>query len=103
MKITAHDLVRFGVIDSVVPEPAGGAHREPAAAVAATGEAIANALMELRGLDRETIRRQRREKFLAIGRNLGRAGAWRQPIYPGFTMGLAALPSIPICLADATS
>ena len=75
MKITAQDMVRFGVIDSVVPEPAGGAHREPAAAVAATGEAIANALMELRGLDRETIRRQRREKFLAIGRNLGRAGA----------------------------
>jgi acetyl-CoA carboxylase carboxyl transferase subunit alpha len=75
MKITAQDMVRFGVIDSVVPEPAGGAHRDPAAAVAATGEAIANALMELRGLDRETIRRQRREKFLAIGRNLGRAGA----------------------------
>ena len=75
MKITAQDMVRFGVIDSVVPEQAGGAHREPAAAVAATGEAIANALMELRGLDRETIRRQRREKFLAIGRNLGRAGA----------------------------
>ncbi len=75
MKITAQDMVRFGVIDSVVPEPAGGAHREPAAAVAATGEAIANALMELRGLDRETIRRQRREKFLAIGRNLARAGA----------------------------
>ena len=75
MKITAQDMVRFGVIDSVVPEPAGGAHRDPAAAVAATGEAIANALMELRGLDRETIRRQRREKFLAIGRNLARAGA----------------------------
>ena len=75
MKITAQDMVRFGVIDSVVPEPAGGAHRDPTAAVAATGEAIANALMELRGLDRETIRRQRREKFLAIGRNLGRAGA----------------------------
>jgi acetyl-CoA carboxylase carboxyl transferase subunit alpha len=75
MKITAQDMVRFGVIDSVVPEPAGGAHRDPAAAVATTGEAIANALMELRGLDRETIRRQRRDKFLAIGRNLGRAGA----------------------------
>ena len=75
MKITAQDMVRFEVIDSVVPEPAGGAHRDPTAAVAATGEAIANALMELRGLDRETIRRQRREKFLAIGRNLGRAGA----------------------------
>ena len=44
MKITAQDMVRFGVIDTVVPEPTGGAHRDPAAAIAATGEAIANAL-----------------------------------------------------------
>ena len=41
-----------------------------AAAIASTGEAIANALGELKGLDRETVRRQRRDKFLAIGRNL---------------------------------
>ena len=68
MKITAQDLVRFGVIDSVIPEPIGGAHRDPAAAIAATGEAIANALAELRALDREAVRRQRREKFLAMGR-----------------------------------
>jgi len=74
MKITAQDMVRFGVIDSVIPEPAGGAHRDPAAAIAATGEAIANAFAELRGLDGEAIRRQRREKFLAIGRNLVRPG-----------------------------
>src|SRR4051794_39501637 len=64
MKITAEDMVRFGVIDAIIAEPAGGAHRDPAAAVAATGEAIANALAELFGLDRETVRRQRREKFL---------------------------------------
>jgi acetyl-CoA carboxylase carboxyl transferase subunit alpha len=68
MKITALDMVRFGVIDRIVTEPAGGAHRDPAAAIAATGEAIANVLDELAGLDRETVRRQRREKFLAIGR-----------------------------------
>jgi acetyl-CoA carboxylase carboxyl transferase subunit alpha len=68
MKITAQDMVRFGVIDTVVPEPAGGAHRDAAAAIAVTGEAIANALAELRPLDRETVRRQRREKFLAMGR-----------------------------------
>src|SRR6202142_2277900 len=55
MKITAHDLVRFGVVDGIVPEPTGGAHRDPAAAVAAAGEAIANALADLRGLDRPTI------------------------------------------------
>jgi acetyl-CoA carboxylase carboxyl transferase subunit alpha len=71
MKITAQDMVRFGVIDRIVTEPSGGAHRDPAAAIAATGEAIATALGELTGLDRETVRRQRREKFLAIGRAIG--------------------------------
>src|SRR6202171_1663417 len=70
MKITAADLTRFGIIDQTVTEPIGGAHRDPRAAIASTGEAIANALLDLRGLDRETIRRQRREKFLAIGRRL---------------------------------
>jgi acetyl-CoA carboxylase carboxyl transferase subunit alpha len=70
MKITAEDLLRFGVIDSIVPEPVGGAHRNPAAAIAGAGDAIANALDELKGLDRETVRRQRRNKFLAIGRTL---------------------------------
>jgi acetyl-CoA carboxylase carboxyl transferase subunit alpha len=69
MKITAEDMMRFGVIDKIVMEPAGGAHRNPAAAIAATGEAVANVLDELAGLDRETVRRQRREKFLAIGRD----------------------------------
>ena len=68
MKITAQDMVRFGVIDSVIPEPTGGAHRDPQAAGDATGEAIATALAELRGLDREAVRIQRREKFLTMGR-----------------------------------
>ena len=70
MKITAPDLMRFGVIDEIVPEPVGGAHRDPPAAIAATGAALSNALMELSGLDRDTVRRQRRQKFLNIGRNL---------------------------------
>ncbi|MFZ3353756.1 MAG: acetyl-CoA carboxylase carboxyltransferase subunit alpha [Xanthobacteraceae bacterium] len=70
MKITAQDLARFGVVDTIVPEPVGGAHREPAAAVAATGEAIAIALAELRQLDRAAVVQQRRAKFLAIGRAL---------------------------------
>jgi acetyl-CoA carboxylase carboxyl transferase subunit alpha len=70
MKITAQDLVRLGVIDTIVPEPVGGAHREPAAAIAATGEALATALADLRALDRATILRLRREKFTAIGRTL---------------------------------
>jgi acetyl-CoA carboxylase carboxyl transferase subunit alpha len=71
MKITAQDLIRFGIIDAIVPEPAGGAHRDPGAAISAAGEAIAEALGELRGLDRATIIRLRREKFVALGRNLG--------------------------------
>jgi acetyl-CoA carboxylase carboxyl transferase subunit alpha len=71
MKITAQDLLRFGVVDVIVPEPTGGAHREPDSAMAAAGEAIGTALAEFRGLDRTAIIRRRREKFLAIGRTLG--------------------------------
>ena len=70
MKITAQDLLRFGVIDGMVTEPIGGAHRDPATAIAAGGEAIAKGFEGLRDLDRDAIRRHRREKFLAIGRTL---------------------------------
>src|SRR3954471_22679288 len=71
MKITAQDLARFGVIDQIVTEPSGGAHRDPQAAIASTGEAIPEAFHDLESLDREAIRRHRREKFLAIGRTIG--------------------------------
>src|SRR5690242_5221620 len=71
MKITAEDMVRFGVIDSIVPEPSGGAHRNPQAAIAVAGEAIAGAFAELQGLDRDAIRKQRRDKFLNMGRVAG--------------------------------
>jgi acetyl-CoA carboxylase carboxyl transferase subunit alpha len=71
MKITAEDMARFGVIDQIITEPPGGAHRDPAAAIASTGEAIGNALADLAGLDPETVRRQRRDKFLQIGRTIG--------------------------------
>jgi acetyl-CoA carboxylase carboxyl transferase subunit alpha len=74
MKITAQDMVRFGVIDTIVPEPTGGAHREPKAAIEAAGDAIAHAFAELQGLDRAGVRAQRREKFLAMGRTPIRAG-----------------------------
>jgi acetyl-CoA carboxylase carboxyl transferase subunit alpha len=70
MKITADDLLRLGVIDMIVSEPVGGAHRDSAAAITATADAIAMALDELRGLDRATIVRLRHEKFVAIGRTL---------------------------------
>lgn len=71
MKITAHDMLRFGVIDEIVKEPVGGAHRDPGSVIAATGDAIAHAFDDMRNLDRDTIRNQRRQKFLEIGRKLG--------------------------------
>jgi acetyl-CoA carboxylase carboxyl transferase subunit alpha len=70
LKITAQDLLRFGVIDEIVAEPVGGAHRDPAAAIAATGDALAKAFSEINGLDPDTVRRQRRDKFLNIGRSI---------------------------------
>jgi acetyl-CoA carboxylase carboxyl transferase subunit alpha len=70
MKITAQDMIRFGVIDSIITEPIGGAHRDPPAAIAAAGDAIADALAALGRLDPAGLRQQRREKFLAIGRSL---------------------------------
>jgi acetyl-CoA carboxylase carboxyl transferase subunit alpha len=70
MKITAQDMIRFGIIDDIVPEPTGGAHRNPAAAITAVGDAIEQALGSLRGTDRDGVRRQRRDKFLAMGRTL---------------------------------
>ena len=71
MKITAQDMLRFGVIDQILKEPAGGAHRDAAAMIATTGDAIAQTLDELRNLDADAIRRLRRQKFLDIGRKLG--------------------------------
>ncbi len=71
MKITAQDMLRFGVIDQILKEPAGGAHRDPAAMIAITGDAIAQAFNDLRNLDSDAVRKQRRQKFLDIGRKLG--------------------------------
>jgi acetyl-CoA carboxylase carboxyl transferase subunit alpha len=70
MKITATDLKKLGIADEIVEEPAGGAHRNPAQAIAATGEAVARALNAFAGVSGEVLRTQRREKFLAIGRSL---------------------------------
>jgi acetyl-CoA carboxylase carboxyl transferase subunit alpha len=67
MKITAQDLLKFGVIDEIIPEPLGGAHRDPEATVKAAGEAIANSLTELVRMAPADIRKHRREKYLAIG------------------------------------
>lgn len=70
MKITAEDMVRFGVVDLVVGEPMGGAHRGAEEAIRAAGEAIAEALDGLDNLPPAELRRQRRDKYLAIGRGL---------------------------------
>jgi len=68
MKVTAQDLARLGLIDAIVPEPLGGAHRDPAAAIASLGKAMQASLDELGGLDAVGLRRDRREKFLRMGR-----------------------------------
>jgi acetyl-CoA carboxylase carboxyl transferase subunit alpha len=68
LKITAADLKNLKLIDEIVVEPLGGAHRDPREAVAAVGVAVAAALAPLLGLDPAALRAQRREKFLAMGR-----------------------------------
>jgi acetyl-CoA carboxylase carboxyl transferase subunit alpha len=70
MKLTAQDLKEFGVIDEIVEEPLGGAHRAPDDAIDAAAARVRQAFSELLPLDGESLRRHRREKFLAIGRNL---------------------------------
>jgi acetyl-CoA carboxylase carboxyl transferase subunit alpha len=70
MKITANDLKELGVIDGIISEPDGGAHRHPTEVIGATGKMIRHALDELAGVDGPDLREQRRDKFLAIGRNL---------------------------------
>src|SRR6478672_11127654 len=67
LKLTAPELLRLGVIDRVVPEPLGGAHRLPGQAIAAMGEALDDALSALLGFDGDRLRDERRRKFLAIG------------------------------------
>jgi len=68
LKLTAEDLHGLGVIDRVVPEPLGGAHRGPAQSMAALGDALEESLAELDGLDGDGLRTQRRIKFLGMGR-----------------------------------
>lgn len=69
MKITAEDLLKLKIVDRVVPEPAGGAHADPQAAITAVGDAIEQELKALLPMSADDLRRQRAERFLAIGRN----------------------------------
>ena len=68
MKITAEDLKDLGIIDGVIPEPVGGAHRDPEKAISATGTKISEALDELSKLDGDALVQDRRQKYLEIGR-----------------------------------
>ncbi len=68
LKLTAEDLRKFGVIDVIVPEPLGGAHRDAEAAIAGLGKAVSAALSPLLGETGPRLIATRREKFLAMGR-----------------------------------
>ncbi len=70
MRITAQDLHELKIIDNIIPEPLGGAHRGKTAIIDATGEIIAQALKSLENTDGDTLRQERRQKYLAMGRNL---------------------------------
>lgn len=68
MKITAQDLLQLKVIDTIVPEPLGGAHRDPEKAAKNVGDFIAKALGDLDGKSPDELRRHRQDRFLDIGR-----------------------------------
>ncbi|MCO6180254.1 MULTISPECIES: acetyl-CoA carboxylase carboxyltransferase subunit alpha [Ciceribacter] len=70
MKITAEDLKAMSVIDGIIPEPIGGAHRDADAVIDRTGDVIASALTDLGRLSGDRLRQERRQKFLDIGRSL---------------------------------
>ncbi|MCZ8312258.1 MAG: acetyl-CoA carboxylase carboxyltransferase subunit alpha [Magnetospirillum sp.] len=68
LKLTAQDLLKLGVIDGIVGEPLGGAHRGKEETITALGDAIAVSLAEMKGIDGGVLRARRREKFLDMGR-----------------------------------
>lgn len=70
MKITADELLKLGIIDEIIAEPLGGAHREPVQTVAQVGDAISKSLSELTPLSPEEVIKQRRDRFMSIGRSL---------------------------------
>jgi acetyl-CoA carboxylase carboxyl transferase subunit alpha len=67
LKLTAEDLLKLGVIDEIVPEPAGGAHSDPDAAGEALGEALRRQLRDLRKIRVEKLLKRREEKYLSLG------------------------------------
>ncbi len=72
LRLTARDLLEFGVIDEILPEPLGGAHMDPGLAIRTVGAAVRKALVELRRVKRDELPRRRFAKFRAMGRFLER-------------------------------
>ncbi|MBX4335975.1 acetyl-CoA carboxylase carboxyltransferase subunit alpha [Bartonella raoultii] len=70
MRITAQDLYRLKIIDGIIPEPIGGAHRGKETVIDATGDIISEALEEMAGKEGEVLKQERWEKYLQIGRSL---------------------------------
>ena len=70
LKLTADDLIGFGIVDRIIEEPVGGAHSDPDAAIASVGHAVEEELRQLSNLGPDELRRQRADRFMAIGRNL---------------------------------
>jgi acetyl-CoA carboxylase carboxyl transferase subunit alpha len=68
MKVTAADLKKLDVIDDVIPEPMGGAHRAPGETIDLVGRVVSEAIAELAKLDGDTLRQRRQDKFLAMGK-----------------------------------
>jgi acetyl-CoA carboxylase carboxyl transferase subunit alpha len=68
MKITAQDLIQLKVIDKIIAEPIGGAHRQPSQTLQSVGDAIEASLAQFDGLSAQELRTKRRDRFLAIGR-----------------------------------
>jgi acetyl-CoA carboxylase carboxyl transferase subunit alpha len=68
MKITAEDLLEFKIIDGIIPEPIGGAHRAPLEAIATAGDTIERTLRDLSVYPPEDLKAMRREKYLEIGK-----------------------------------
>ncbi|WP_339759371.1 acetyl-CoA carboxylase carboxyltransferase subunit alpha [uncultured Hoeflea sp.] len=71
MKITAEDLLGLHIIDGIIPEPVGGAHRDPESVIARAGDTISSALKDMAGRSGDELRADRRKKFLEIGRHIG--------------------------------
>ena len=68
LRLVAEDLLKLGLVDGIIPEPAGGAHADPAATIRAVGDAVEEELQALLPLTPAQIKTQRAERFLAIGR-----------------------------------